>query len=445
MRVAVIGGGFTGLSAAKKLLEAGYEVDIYDKGNRLGGLANSINIENTKLEIFYHHIFTSDHEIQDLIKELGLEKDLQWLESKMGFFVENKIYEFGTPVSLLKFKPLKLIDKIRFGLSVIRLQLITDWIPLEKITAKEWLIKNAGLNAYKICWEPLLTSKFGDKHDTISMAWFWGKIKLRGSTRSEAKTKEQLGYMIGSFEKLGDKLVQKVESSGAKIYLNSNIESIMSVENSIHIRLANRSVVEYDKVLVTVPLPIVPKIVKGLPKKYINEINKIEYTSVICTILTLNKPFSDIYWLNVGDTSIPFGGLIEHTNMVKDPNYNNKNILYISNYTLSNDPLNKASDEKVMSEYIKHLKKINPKFSKDWIEDVKIFRAQHAQPIITCNYTSLKPDFQTPIKGIYIANMTHIYPEDRGMNYAVKTGYEVAELIKNENPLSYQKLMEKSG
>lgn len=433
MNIAVVGGGFTGLSAAKKLLESGHKVDIYEKGNRLGGLANSIEMEHTKLEIFYHHIFTSDHEVQELIKEFGLQEDLVWLESKMGFFVENEIYEFGTPISLLKFKPLSLIDKVRFGVSVIRLQMINDWKPLEHITAKQWLLENAGKRVYTVCWEPLLKAKFGEKHDQISMAWFWGKIKLRGSTRSEAKTKEQLGYMMGSFERLGDKLTERILSLGAQLHLNSMIQSIESSGSQIRITSNEHSVKEYDKVLVTVPLPIVPKLVKGLPEQYIHEIKNIEYTSVICTILTLNQPFSDIYWMNIGDNTIPFGGLIEHTNMVKDPNYNEKNILYISNYIFSDDPLYKASDEEVLEEYVKHLKKVNISFSKEWIEDVKIFRAEHAQPVITCNYSKKKPDFKTPINGIYMANMTHIYPEDRGMNYAIRTGYEVADFMQKAN------------
>jgi protoporphyrinogen oxidase len=180
-------------------------------------------------------------------------------------------------------------------------------------------------------------------------------------------------------------------------------------------------------VLLTVPLPIVPNIVSGLPLVYINNIKKIEYTAVICTILKLKRKFSDIYWLNIGDTTIPFGGVIEHTNLIDDKNYNGKKIIYISNYTFIDDPLYSATDEEIIEEYNKHLIKINPEFNKDWIEDVKIFKAMYAQPIITCNYSKIKPDYKTPLEGIYIANMTHIYPEDRGMNYAIQTGYQVAK------------------
>lgn len=426
MKVAIVGGGFTGLAAAKKLLEAGHKVTIIEKQSRLGGLASSIDFEQTKLEIFYHHIFTSDKEIIGLIQELGLEPDLKWLESKMGFFVNDRIYPFGTPVSLLKFKPLPLVDKFRFGISVLKLQTINDWKPLESITAKEWLVRYAGEKAFRICWEPLLRAKFGEMYDQISMAWFWGKIKLRGSTRSEAKTKELLGYMQGSFEKLGEKLVEHVEKQGGQIKVNAHVAEISYRDNLVHIRYEDQQVEGYDRVLLTVPLPLVPQLVSGLPEEYLSKISQIQYTAVICSILTLKRSYSDMYWMNIGDTSIPFGGLIEHTNMVKDEAYNGKNILYISNYTFVSDPLYSADDASLLKEYIKHLKKIKPDFTEDDIEEVKHFKSAYAQPIILRHYSEMKPEFETPIPSIYIANMTHIYPEDRGMNYAIRTGYEVA-------------------
>lgn len=427
MNIAIVGGGFTGLAAAKKLLEAGHTVEIIERNEKLGGLAASTEFEDTKLEIFYHHIFSSDNHLIDLIEELGLEKDLQWLESKMGFWVNEKIYEFGTPVSLLKFSPLNLVDKFRFGLSVLKLQALNDWKSLENITAKEWLLKNSGEKVYKICWEPLLTTKFGEKHDKIAMSWFWGKIKLRGSTRSKSKTKELLGYMEGSFEKLGDRLVERIQELGGKMIVNTGVAKIKQAGSQVVIETTGGEALTYDQTLVTVPLPLVSSMVEGLPQKYVDQIDQIEYTSAICTILTLKKSFSDIYWLNIGDTEVPFGGLIEHTNMVKDKRYNGKKILYISNYLFENDPLYNATDAEIMDEYMKHLQRINPDFNWDWIEKYEIFKARYAQPIVVCNYSAIKPDFTTPLSNIYVANMTHIYPEDRGMNYAIRTGYQVAE------------------
>jgi protoporphyrinogen oxidase len=432
MKVAIIGGGFTGLAAAKRLLEAGHHVDIYEKEAKLGGVAASINYEDTKLEIFYHHIFTSDHEIIALIEELGLKNQLKWLESKMGFYIDGKIYEFGTPISLLKFKPLAFMDKIRFGISVLRLQMIQDWRPLERITAKEWLVKHAGEKAYKICWEPLLTSKFGEKHDQISMAWFWGKIKLRGSTRSDAKTKEMLGYVMGSFEEVGTKLIEYVQGLGAQIKYNSFVKNVEFIDDHVVVRV-DQEEVQYDKVLLTVPLPVVGHLVQGLSRHDLQTIDQIEYTSVICSVLKLNQSYSDIYWLNIGDMDIPFGGLIEHTNMVQDARYNGKHILYISNYMFETDPLYQAQDDQIKAEYIYHLQKINPSFHEGWIEDFQIFKAKYAQPMIKCNYSSLKPEFQTSIPHVYIANMTHIYPEDRGMNYAIRTGYEVVDVMLHDS------------
>ena len=45
------------------------------------------------------------------------------------------------------------------------------------------------------------------------------------------------------------------------------------------------------------------------------------------------------------------------------------------------------------------------------------------------NYSERLPDHRTPIKNLYLANTTQIYPEDRGTNYSVRMGKRVANLI----------------
>ncbi len=113
-KVAIIGAGYTGMIASKKLLEEGYEVTIYEKSSKPGGIAQSIDMDETKIEKHYRHIFKCDNYVIDLIKELGLKNELQWLKSKMGYYTNNKKYRFGQALTLLTYKPLSFIEKIRF-------------------------------------------------------------------------------------------------------------------------------------------------------------------------------------------------------------------------------------------------------------------------------------------------------------------------------------------
>lgn len=432
MRIGIIGCGITGLTAAHELLKKGYEVELFEEAGAVGGIAEAVQLEGVHLEKYYHHFFKSDKHIIALLEELGIEKELQWLESRMGYFAGNKAYEFGTPQSLLKFKPLPVLDKFRFGMSVLRLMSIKDWHPLEQVTAKEWLIRNAGEKVFDKVWKPLLVTKFGEQYDKISMSWMWGKIRLRGTSKESGK--EVLGYINGSCSLIFEKLTEKLESNGAKINLNCRVESIKKDKDGFVLSRGGipcpPSKEAFDRVIAAVPLPVFGKLAGSmLPEDYAEKIRKIEYTSVVCMVLMLKKSFSPFYWLNIGEADIPFGGLIEHTNLLDKSIYNNHHVLYISNYLYKDSKLYAMSSEELLKEYVPHLKKINPEFDESWVEKAYAFRDEYAQPVIKCGYSAMKPEFETPVKGLYTAGMSNIYPEDRGVNYAVRDGRRVAELV----------------
>ena len=150
---------------------------------------------------------------------------------------------------------------------------------------------------------------------------------------------------------------------------------------------------------------------------------------MVCTILALKQPFSDMYWINIGDSSIPFSGLIEHSNFYPANHYGGKHILYISHYLFRDNPFYRKSDGELLDVYLPHLLKINPDFQPDCVEDVIISRADFAQPVITTNYSQILPDFETPIKGLYTISMAQVYPEDRGINYAIQLANQLCDRI----------------
>lgn len=93
-KVAIIGGGYSGLSCAKKLVDNGFEVDIYEKTNATGGMVKCIDVFNTRIEKYYRHIFKSDEFVLTLIKELGLENKLKWNKTQMAYYSKIGLYAF---------------------------------------------------------------------------------------------------------------------------------------------------------------------------------------------------------------------------------------------------------------------------------------------------------------------------------------------------------------
>lgn len=435
MKIGIIGAGYSGLTMAKELIEKGQDVTIYEKQPYVGGMVDTIEIFDTRLEKYYRHIFKSDKEAIQLIKDMGLEKELIWPATKMGYLTNKRPYLFGTPISLLKFKPLNFIQKLRFGFNVIHIKLINDYKKLEKVTAEKWLKDRIGDKVYSQVWEPLLISKFGEKKDKISMAWLWGKIKLRStSTTPEG---EQLGYIKGSYQKLTDNLYKFLIDKKVNIKLETSVNEVIKQNDKYIIEYNNngkKEKEEFDIIVSTIDYRSFEKLFnKYMNSEEKNKIEKVNYTSARTMMIVANKSFSPFYWLNIGDNDIPFGGIIEHTNFIDKSNYDNNHILYISNYMTEDNKLYNLSKEELLKEYMKSLTKINKEFTMKNIKDYYVFDEKYAQPIIECNYSEYIMDDKLQNEKIYLCTMPQIYPEDRGMNYAIKSGISIANKILEEN------------
>jgi protoporphyrinogen oxidase len=345
----------------------------------------------------------------------------------VGFFHGGKVYDFVTPVELLKFSPISFVDRIRLGLITVYLRRYKNWRALEVVTAREWLLKYGGKRSYDVVWGPMLRNKFGAGADEVGMVWLWGKIHLRLSSRKGGK--EQLGYMKGSYGVLIDALAEKVVDSGGQISASTPVEKIVVEDGKATGLHASGQVYSFDLIVATVPSSIFLSIIPELPSDYTKKLADVRYQGALVLAMTLKQPLTHIYWMNISDPEIPFIALVEHTNFVAPSVYSGKRILYVSNYLSPESPLYSLDKEELLAHYLPHIQKFNPDFGRDWIEELFLFRDDAGQPIIGMNYSSRVPELRTPIVNLYLANTTQIYPEDRGMNYSVRLGQEVAKLI----------------
>lgn len=433
LNVAVIGAGIGGLTAAYELTKAGHRVTVFEKDARLGGQLAAFDIGEQRLDKFYHHIFKSDRAVIELMKELGISGQLQWLPSTVGFYYGDRTYSFASPVDLLRFKPLGLIDRLRLGLLSLYLQRLHNWSKLESQTVKQWTIKNAGKRNYDIVWGPMLRAKFGDKADDVGMAWLWGRIFVRLGSREKGMQQEVLGYLQGSFGLLVDELTRKVEARGGRILSSTMVESINTQDGKVTGVQTLKGVSSFDHVICTGPSDSFLKITPGLPDEYIRRLQAATYQAAQCLILVLKQRLTPFYWTNIADASLPFTALIEHTNFVQPEVYGGIHIIYLPNYLKRDSPVFQLSKEELLEKYLPFLRRFNPQFTPGWVEQSFLFREPAAQPVVPVNYSAIIPDLRTPIRGLYLANTTQIYPEDRGINYSVRLGQKVSKLLADDS------------
>lgn len=426
MHIAIIGAGFTGLTAAYELQKSNIDVTIYEKESEPGGLAIGYKKEkwDWSLEKHYHHIFTSDTAIRELAKDIGI--NFQFYRPNTSSLVDSEIFQLDSPLKVLEFPKLNISERLRMGMVLAYLRYVADWQNLEQYKAHEWLAQNMGKKAYQMLWEPLMISKFGPYYKDISLAWFWARVKARSP---------QLGYPEGGFQHMVEVLAEKIEERGGVIRYSTPTHKLAKKGDKTVVKI-NGEQYEYDAVLVTVPNILFSKMTPGLPDRYHEKLLSFEGIGAVNMVFELSEPFfdSDVYWLSICEKEYPFLAVVEHTNLVDKSHYNNRHIVYVGNYLTHDHEYFSKSPEELLEIYDPYLKKLNPKY-KSTVKDVTVFKVPFAQPIVTKQFSEKILPYDTPIENMYLANMQQVYPWDRGTNYAVDKGLEVARhIVKKYKP-----------
>lgn len=427
-KMAVIGAGFAGLSAAWDLVRAGHEVTIFEAASQAGGLAAGFKEPHWdwSVEHYYHHWFEGDKALRGLIDELGFTDRLIYPKPVSVMYHKGKFYPFDSILSALKYPGLGFgINKIRFGLVGVYLRLTKNWRAFEKTTTEAWMRKWAGDKVFESMWKPMLDGKFGENWaDKVNMAWMWARLHVR-STR--------LGSFVGGFQAFSDGFVEKLKERGVTFRFDTRVTQLSRNEDGkVQVAVADGAPETFDKALVTLSPGIMARMTPDLPKDYLAGLLSLNSMGAVVMTLTIKHPLSPegYYWYNIPkQAGYPFLSLVEHTNFLKPEYFGGDHILYIGDYLEADHPNFDKTDEELKAEFLPHLKKINPAFSEDWVKKVWVSKTKYAQPVPLLNHSKNIPAIQTPIEGIYFASMSQVYPWDRGTNFAVDIGRKAARLM----------------
>jgi protoporphyrinogen oxidase len=425
-KLTIIGGGMTGLAAAYIAAKQGTKVTVIEGSDKFGGLLNTFEVGGNQLEHYYHHFFTQDAELRWLLEDLGIADKTFFKKTTMGVFRNGKIYDFNGAIDLFKFKPVGFIGKIRFGLSSIFLGKFADWTKNEHIPTLDWFYKWAGKDLTEALWKPMLNIKFGPYANQVPLAWMIGRLAQRLNSRKGGD--ERLGYITGSWKTLMNRLVQRLEEMGVELIKNEPVEQF-TVHSSQLAGIKTKNLnIEGGKFLVTIPQTYFENLIKNTPLGA-GGVGTIKYFGAVCTILELKRSFSHIYWMNVADAGFPFGGVIEHTNFIPKEEYGGSHIVYLSRYFAMSEDLATMNEEQIKAVMISPLKRINPEFSEDWIKNVFVFKTNVAATVCDLNFSEKVPSCKTPIENLYLANMAHIYPDERSTNNSIRVAAEACRVM----------------
>ena len=425
--IVVIGGGITGLCIAYLAAKSGKTVTVLESGDRFGGLLDTFEVGGTHLEKFYHHFFLQDRELHWLLSELNLADKAVYRESKMGVYSGGKIYNFSTLKDLFSFSPLSLLDKVRFGITSFFLATFYNWKRHENQAAYAWLKSWSGKNVTRTIWGPLLRIKFGNYFSKVPLAWMIGRLGQRLKSRNGGK--EMLGYLDGSLKVLCDKLILSLESLEVKLHNLTPATELIYKNGVVCGVVAGQNRFEAETVIPTVPNQIIAALTNPIDTDLATELKKVEYFGAVCTVLELSKPLSNVYWLNMADTDFPFGGVIEQTNLLNPERYNDIHIAYLSRYFAKDEIIATMSEDDLKKIMLDGVRRAFPDFDEKNLLNVHVFRTNTAATVCDLNFSAKVNNCKSKIEGLVIANMIHVYPDERSVNNAIRVAANVCQSL----------------
>lgn len=428
MKIAIIGAGYGALAAAFDLSKFGdYQIEIIEADEQIGGLVRGFQENNWQwtFEEHYHHAFDTDKDLKKFLEELGLREELVYKPAKSSTLYKGKIYQIDSPLSLLKFKQISLLSRLRTGAVLAFLKLLPNGTILERFRASDFLLATMGKEAWKVIWEPLFSSKFGRFKNQVNLSWFWARVNPRTKA---------LGYFNGGFQRLNDAIFKKLKERGVVFSLSSKVKKIDKQNKAFVLQVIDKSgkvqKKEYDLVISTLASPLFTKII-NLPEL---KKEKLQGLGAMTVALRLSKKLLEdgTYWLNVNEKKWPFVAIVEHDNLVDSQHYGGESLVYLGRYLEVSDSAYKKNINELIADYRPYLQKLNPAFDQMLIE-AKVFKAPFAQPISFINQSKSLPSFNTSVKNLYWVCMQHIYPFDRGINHAVASGRRLAKHVRMES------------
>jgi protoporphyrinogen oxidase len=416
---AIVGGGMLGMTLAWDLVRENRKVTIFEAGSTPGGLASAWQLGDVVWDRHYHVTLLSDSSLRGLLAELDLDKEMRWSRTRTGFYANGRLYPFSGAADFVRFPLLNPVEKLRFGLSILRASRLRSPESIESLTVEEWLTRISGRSVFEKIWRPLLRAKLGENYRSTSATFIWATIQRLYAARRSGLREELFGYLPGGYARMLDRYAAGLRSKGVCIHLKSRIREIAACSNGDVVVHAENGAAKFNRVVVTVPAALAAKLCPQLTAEETGMLKGVKYEGIICVSLLLKRSLSPYYITNIVDASIPLTGVIEMSALVDKETFRGRALVYLPRYVPPDDPAFELTDEQIVSTSISALRRMHPGLQDEDVLACRVSRARHVYPRPVPGSASRIAPVDTSIRGIHILNSANITAGTLNVNETV--------------------------
>jgi protoporphyrinogen oxidase len=394
-------------------------VTLFEGADHLGGLAAPWSLADIVWDRHYHVTLLSDTHLRRLLEELGLADEIEWVETRTGFYTDGRLHSMSNSLEFLKFPPLRLIDKLRLAATIVYASRVKDWKRLETVTAAQWLSRLSGKRTFEKIWLPLLRAKLGENALDASASFIWATIARMYAARRTGLKKEMFGYVVGGYARFLERFTEQLIEAGVEIRLNSPVSHVATGPDGLRVTPRDSSSESFDRVVMTLPAPVAANVCPELSEDEIARLKGVRYQGIICASLLLKKPLARYYVTNITESWVPFTAVIEMTTLVDPRHLGGHSLVYLPRYVVPDDRAFSRTDDELRAEFVAALKRMYPAFTSDDVVAFRVSRVRHVAPVSTLNYSKRLPPIVSSVPGLSFVNSSQIVNGTLNVNETV--------------------------
>jgi protoporphyrinogen oxidase len=423
----ILGGGFLGMTLAHRLIQQGQRVTLFEATDHLGGLASAWELGGVVWDRHYHVTLLSDTFLRALLTDLDLEKELQWVETRTGFYTDGKLYSMSNTWEFLTFPPLGIWNKIRLGGTLFYASRLKDWKELEKIPVADWLTQWSGRKTFEKIWLPLLRAKLGENYKKASAAFIWAIIARMYAARRSGMKKEMFGYVPGGYARVLERFGEVLDREHVDIRLSHDARKVArSSSGEVCVETGNGKRDSFDQVVVTMAAPLAERLCPDLDEDEKSRLKKIQYQGIVCASVLMKQPLAGFYVTNITDPWVPFTAVIEMSALVDRKHFGGNSLIYLPKYVVQDDPAFSVPDDELKEKFLGALERMYSHFRRTDVLAFRVSRVRYVLAISTLHYSDGLPPMKTSIPGVHIVNSAHILNGTLNVNETVQLAERAA-------------------
>lgn len=296
----ILGSGIAGISAGYHLKQKGENSIIFEKDNDWGGLCGFFEINGFRFDRFVHFTFTKDEYIANIF------------EKSSPLYAHPSVSYNYYKGAWLKHPAINNLSQLS---SEEKTQIITDFVnrPQKDVSEiknyDEWLrVQNGNYFAEHFPF-PYTRKYWGQEPKNMETKWIGNRIRsaaleevLRGAFEEQQKNFYYTSYMKypkkGGFRSILDDC-----RKGLDIRFNKKVIRINPTNKKVY--FADGTSGSYDRLISTLPLPEIVKMIDNCPKEVINAADELHWTCGYQVSLGFNRPDVAKYlWFYIYDEDI---------------------------------------------------------------------------------------------------------------------------------------------